>query len=38
MEVPDQGLIDVSEEEDPRSKRFSVTNPIKIGGHIKYTV
>jgi len=37
-------LIDVNldepikEEVDPRVKLFSVTNPMKSGGHIKYTV
>jgi len=37
-------LIDVNLEEpikeeiDPRIKLFSVSNPIKSGGHIKYTV
>ena len=26
------------EEEDPRVRQFTVTNPVKLGGHIKYTV
>jgi hypothetical protein len=28
----------LKEETDPRIKQFSVTNPVKVGGHIKYTV
>ena len=28
----------VKEKEDPKVKQFTVTNPVKIGGHIKYTV
>jgi hypothetical protein len=31
-------MDDITEEEDPKSKLFSVSNPIKSGGHIKYTV
>lgn len=31
-------LEDIAEEEDPKSKIFSVSNPVKSGGHIKYTV
>ena len=26
------------EPEDPRVSKFSVTNPVKVGGHFKYTV
>ena len=26
------------EEEDPRARKFTVSNPVKITGHIKYTV
>jgi hypothetical protein len=26
------------EEEDPRARKFTVSNPVKISGHIKYTV
>lgn len=32
------GLDDVFEQEDPRSLQFRVFNPVKVGGHIKYTV
>jgi hypothetical protein len=28
----------VKEEEDPKIKQFTVLNPVKIGGHIKYQV
>ena len=32
----------MTQEEDPRSKQFSVSNPVKMGssttGHIKYTI
>lgn len=28
----------IKEEIDPKILQFSVTNPIKSGGHIKYTV
>lgn len=31
-------MEEIVEEEDPRSKKFSVSNPIKIAGHIKYEV
>jgi hypothetical protein len=38
-------LFDVSLDEpldgaasDPRARQFSVSNPVKVGGHIKYTV
>jgi len=26
------------EPEDPRVQKFTVLNPVKIGGHVKYTV
>lgn len=29
---------DMADEEDPKSKLFSVSNPVKSGGHIVYTV
>jgi hypothetical protein len=32
------GLEDTFEQEDPRSKQFRVYNPVKVSGHIKYTV
>jgi hypothetical protein len=32
------GLDDVFEQEDPRSAQFRVFNPVKVSGHIKYTV
>lgn len=39
MKVPDSNFIEPQqEEEDPRVRQFTVTNPIKLGGHIKYTV
>lgn len=25
-------------EEDPRVQKFTVTNPVKVGSHIKYSV
>ena len=28
----------IKEEEDPKIKQFTVANPVKIGGHIKYQV
>jgi len=28
----------IKEEVDPKIKKFTVTNPTKIGGHIKYAV
>jgi len=28
----------IKEEEDPKVKLFTVTNPVKAGGHIRYTV
>lgn len=28
----------MKEKEDPKVKLFTVTNPIKVSGHIKYTV
>lgn len=31
----DEGIVEI---EDPRSRNFLVLNPIKLGGHIKYTV
>jgi len=36
--MKDVNFEEVTEEEDPKSKLFTVTNPIKAGGHIKYTV
>jgi hypothetical protein len=41
MKVEDVSqLEDAAEdlEDDPKLKQFAVKNPIKIGGHIKYTV
>lgn len=26
------------DQEDPRIKKFTVTNPVKVAGHIKYTI
>ena len=37
-QAKDVNLEDITEEEDPKSKVFSVSNPVKSGGHIKYTV
>jgi hypothetical protein len=34
-EDPDEQAL---EEEEPRMKKFTVSNPVKISGHIKYTV
>lgn len=31
-------MDDVFEQEDPRSAQFRVFNPVKVSGHIKYTV
>lgn len=32
-------LVEEGEEvEDPRVQKFTVQNPVKIGGHVKYTV
>ena len=30
--------VNTEEEEDPRVKKFTVTNPVKVGGNVKYTV
>ena len=30
--------MDENEGDDPRVLKFSVQNPVKIGGHVKYTV
>lgn len=39
MKLNDINLEEPAKEEvDPRVKSFSVTNPVKTGGHIKYTV
>jgi hypothetical protein len=39
MKMYDISLDEPSKEEiDPRVKSFSVSNPVKTGGHIKYTV
>jgi hypothetical protein len=39
MKLTDSNLDEpLKEEIDPRVKLFSVTNPMKSGGHIKYTV
>ena len=39
MKLPDVNLEEPPQvEEDPRVKQFKVTNPVKLGGHIKYTV
>lgn len=42
MQIKDANLEEVPPEEDPKSQKFSVSNPIKMGssttGHIKYTV
>ena len=35
----DAELLEGEEEpEDPRVQKFTVTNPVKVGGHFKYTV
>lgn len=34
----DVNVEDAYDEEDPKSKIFAVSNPVKSGGHIKYTV
>ena len=31
-------LVEETEIEDPRVQKFTVQNPVKIGGHVKYTV
>lgn len=39
LKIPDAKLDEPEEEqEDPRVKQFTVSNPMKMGGHIKYTV
>jgi hypothetical protein len=38
MNVKDVNFEDVTDQEDPKSKVFSVSNPVKSSGHIKYTV
>lgn len=39
FKVDDSLVSDIEDEpEDPRVKKFSVQNPVKITGHIKYTV
>jgi sorting nexin-1/2 len=38
MTVKDVNFEDVTDKEDPKSKVFSVSNPVKTGGHIKYTI
>lgn len=38
QEGASSGLDDVFEQEDPRSAQFRVFNPVKVSGHIKYTV
>lgn len=39
MNLPDENLDEeVKEFEDPRIKKFTVSNPVKVSGHIKYTV
>ena len=39
MHLKDVNLDEVGEEqEEPLQKKFSVANPVKISGHIKYTV
>ena len=30
--------MNTEEEEDPRVKKFTVTNPVKVAGNVKYTV
>lgn len=34
----DVNVEEAYDEEDPKSKIFAVSNPVKSGGHIKYTV
>ena len=34
----DGGAEEEPEQEDPRVMKFTVTNPVKISGHVKYTV
>lgn len=39
LTVPDENIEEESKEIiDPRSLKFSVSNPVKVSGHIKYTV
>lgn len=39
MTLPDENIDEeVKEFEDPRIKKFTVSNPVKVSGHIKYTV
>ena len=39
LRLPESAVEEVEvEQEDPRVKQFTVTNPMKVGGHIKYTV
>lgn len=39
LTVPDENIDEESKEVvDPRSLKFTVSNPVKVSGHIKYTV
>jgi hypothetical protein len=38
FKTEDDGAEAVEEPEDPRVQKFTVLNPVKIGGHIKYSV
>lgn len=39
MTVPEENGDEVNmEEEEPRIRKFTVANPVKVSGHIKYTV
>ena len=34
----DEHMHSHEEQENPRVKKFTVSNPVKVGGHIKYTI
>ena len=38
MTLEDEHDHDHEEPEDPRVHKFTVSNPVKISGHIKYTI
>jgi hypothetical protein len=38
MKLQNIDLEDTKQEENPRIKKFTVSNPIKVSGHIKYTI
>jgi hypothetical protein len=40
LKLGDEAVVNdlENEKEDPRVQKFSVINPVKISGHVKYTV